>query len=256
MSPDASRTGLFIVGARGAVASTVLHGLEGLRSGMPPVGLVTSLPEFGAVPFRDPCGFRLHGWDVAGDIHRTAEDLARTNVLPRDLVEMCAGLRERVQLSLAPGVPEPEDSEIVDPAAGERLLHAPSEAIEALRRDIRGWMKEERLQHAVVVYLATVERKRTLPEGWMDPAADPMELAFGAPATISRSLLYGVAAVAEGLPFINFTPAPGPQVPAFACWAERKGVPVLGSDGKTGETLLKTALAPMFRDRALNVLSW
>ena len=46
------------------------------------------------------------------------------------------------------------------------------------------------------------------------------------------------------------------DVPAFSGWADRSGVPLLGNDGKTGETLMKSALAPMFRDRALRVLAW
>ena len=58
------------------------------------------------------------------------------------------------------------------------------------------------------------------------------------------------------MPFVNFTPSPGSTVPALVELAEERGVPHMGSDGKTGETLVKTVLAPLFAGRALRVLSW
>jgi len=128
--------------------------------------------------------------------------------------------------------------------------------VEALREDIRDWLSELRTRKAVVVYLASAERQRELPESWMDAQADPMKLLLTAPKDISRSILYALAAIEEGVPFVNFTPAPGASVPVVAAFARRKKVPVLGNDGKTGETLVKTALAPMFRDRRLHVMSW
>ena len=256
MNPDPEKTGLFLVGARGAVATTVVHGLEAMRGGMPATGLVTEGPIFADVSLADLARIRVAGWDATGDAHRSAHDLMRTGVLPRDLVEMSAQLRDRLEMALAPGVPEPEDAGGCDRASADRLLLAPEEMVEALRGDLRGWMKEERTRRGVVVYLATAERARQIPEPWLDEDAEPLELLRAAPPTISRSLLYATAAIAEGLPFVNFTPAPGASVPALAGWARRQGVPVLGNDGKTGETLLKTALAPMFRDRRLNVMSW
>src|SRR5699024_5712499 len=63
-------------------------------------------------------------------------------------------------------------------------------------------------------------------------------------------------ALRAGCPVVAFTPSPGPALPAVAELAERVGLPWAGSDGKTGETLLKTVLGPMFATRALNVRSW
>lgn len=256
MTPGRRPVGLFVVGVRGAVATTVLHGLEALRSGVPPVGMATSAPEFAGAGWEPTGSFQVRGWDIAGDAHRSAEELARTRVLPQDLVERCADVRVRLELSVCPGVPEPEDEKLVDPRARARLLLSPREAVGELRGDIRDWMREGGFRRAVVVYLATAERQRELPAGWGDAGAEPLVLLEQAPRDLSRSLLYGTAALAEGLPFINFTPAPGPAVPALAGFAARQRLPVLGNDGKTGETLVKTVLAPMFRDRALNVLAW
>lgn len=256
MSPDPEKTGLFLVGVRGAIGTTVLHGIEALRSGMPPIGMVTAGPEFASIPMADFERFWVTGWDVAGDAHRSAEDLVRTGVLPNDLVDLSAGLRDRLEMSIAPGVPEAEDANLVSTQSADRLLLSPVEMVEALRGDIREWMASERTTRGAVVYLASAERARELPEKWSDPASDATELLKSAPKDISRSILYAMAAIAEGVTFINFTPAPGANIPAVAAYARKAGVPVLGNDGKTGETLLKTALAPMFRDRRLNVMAW
>ena len=256
MNPDPEKTGLFLVGVRGAIGTTVLHGIEALRSGMPTVGMVTAGPEFADVPFADYERFWVTGWDVAGDAHRSAEDLVRTGVLPADLVELSAGLRDRLEMSIAPGVPEPEDERLVSRASADRLQLSAKEMVEALRGDIREWMTSDRTNRGAVVYLASAERERQVPEPWLDPQADAMQLLEDAPFDLSRSILYALAAISEGIPFINFTPAPGAAVPAVAAYARAKRVPVLGNDGKTGETLLKTTLAPMFRDRRFNVMAW
>jgi myo-inositol-1-phosphate synthase len=256
VSPDPVKTGLLIVGVRGSIGTTVLHGLEAMRGGQAPVGLVTETPQFARVPWEDLGGFRVLGWDIGGDSHRAAADLSRIGVLPHDLVELCAGLRDRLNLTVAPGIPEPEDASLSDRASSDRLALSLTDAVEALREDIRSWKQEESLRRMVVVYLATAERQRSVPDEWLDESADPMELLKSAPHDLSRSVLYALAAIAEGVPFINFTPAPGGAVPAVAGFAKRNGVPVLGNDGKTGETLIKTALAPMFRDRGLNVMAW
>jgi myo-inositol-1-phosphate synthase len=65
-----------------------------------------------------------------------------------------------------------------------------------------------------------------------------------------------LAAFRGGCAFVSFTPSPGPRPPALAQAAERHALPWAGSDGKTGETLVKTVLAPMFATRALRVGSW
>ncbi len=69
-------------------------------------------------------------------------------------------------------------------------------------------------------------------------------------------MLYAVAAIEEGAAYVNFTSCTGSSLPALDELARRRGVPHMGRDGKTGETLVKTALAPMFAARNLRVLSW
>jgi myo-inositol-1-phosphate synthase len=75
-------------------------------------------------------------------------------------------------------------------------------------------------------------------------------------SSIRASTLYAYAAIREGCPFINFTPSQGALLPALIELASQSHAPVMGNDGKTGETLVKSALAPMFSYRSLKVLSW
>jgi myo-inositol-1-phosphate synthase len=70
------------------------------------------------------------------------------------------------------------------------------------------------------------------------------------------SVLYALAAVESGAPYVNFTTCIGSSFPAMDELARRHGVPHVGRDGKTGETLMKTTLAPMFVARNLKVMSW
>ncbi|MBC8369981.1 MAG: inositol-3-phosphate synthase [Planctomycetes bacterium] len=257
MSPDINRTGLFVVGVRGAIGTTLVHGIEAIRGGMPKVGLVTEIEGLKDCQWADVESFIVSGWDVCGNAHESAEALVRTKVLPRDIVDMSGGVRDRLEMSIAAGIPEPEDDDMVDNKSSDMLSLSLPEVLEQLRVDIRNWKSSERLRRGAVIYLASAERERDLlPEAWFDIDSDPVELLKTAPRDLSRSIIYAIAAICEGVPFINFTPAPGGAVPAVAGFARRSGVPLLGNDGKTGETLVKTALAPMFRDRNLNVMAW
>jgi myo-inositol-1-phosphate synthase len=78
----------------------------------------------------------------------------------------------------------------------------------------------------------------------------------GETGTIPASCLYALAAIETGCPFVNFTPSTGIALPAIRQRADELGVPYMGNDGKTGETLVKSALAPLFATRNLSVLSW
>jgi myo-inositol-1-phosphate synthase len=70
------------------------------------------------------------------------------------------------------------------------------------------------------------------------------------------SSVYACAAFRAGCAFVDFTPSTGARLPALGELAEAAGVPHAGRDGKTGETLVKSVLAPMFADRNLRVRSW
>ncbi len=73
---------------------------------------------------------------------------------------------------------------------------------------------------------------------------------------ISPAMLYAYSAIAEGVPYGNFTPSLAADIPALVRMATERNVPIAGKDGKTGQTFLKTVLAPAFRSRSLYVEGW
>jgi myo-inositol-1-phosphate synthase len=73
---------------------------------------------------------------------------------------------------------------------------------------------------------------------------------------ISPAMFYAYAAIAEGVPFANFTPSVAADVPALVEFARQQNVPIAGKDGKTGQTMMKTVIAPGLRARALKVEGW
>ena len=75
-------------------------------------------------------------------------------------------------------------------------------------------------------------------------------------ADISPAMLYAYAALTKGIPYGNFTPSVAADIPALIELAEIRKVPVAGKDGKTGQTFIKTVLAPALKSRALKVEGW
>jgi myo-inositol-1-phosphate synthase len=73
---------------------------------------------------------------------------------------------------------------------------------------------------------------------------------------LPASMVFDYGPLVAGLPYVSFPPSRVSAIPALCELALERGVPHCGNDGKTGETLVKTALAPMFTARALRVLSW
>jgi myo-inositol-1-phosphate synthase len=127
---------------------------------------------------------------------------------------------------------------------------------EAIREDIRRFMKEEGCARAVMVWCASTE---IFLES-NDPAyrrLDAFEAAMARndPA-IAPSMIYAWAALQEGVPFGNGAPNLTVDVPALQQLARQKGVAIAGKDFKTGQTLMKTVLAPMLKARMLGLEGW
>jgi myo-inositol-1-phosphate synthase len=107
----------------------------------------------------------------------------------------------------------------------------------------------------IVVNLATTEPLPAADVLALD--LDGLERRLDLPgARVPTSALYAYAAMDMGVPYVNFTPSVGASLTGLEALAQLRGVPHAGRDGKTGETLLKSALAPMFRMRSLQVRSW
>jgi myo-inositol-1-phosphate synthase len=180
----------------------------------------------------------------------------RHGVLSQELVAGASSFASAFEARLRPGMLDEADVGLadLDPESARLGALSPRERVGAVVRDLEAFQKENELERTVVVNLASTEALRESQIEWRSLAA--FESALDAGTSQPASVLYAYAALSSGLPFVNFTPSPGSSIPALRELARERGAPHCGNDGKTGETLLKTVLAPMFVARGLRVLAW
>jgi myo-inositol-1-phosphate synthase len=238
-----SDVGVWFVGARGSVATTAVVGALAIRAGLAePIGCVADLPELAVAgaPGLDRVVFGGHDV-VEVPLAKRAELLAADGVIPAQLPVALTAELAATDAELRPGVraSEPDQRAQLDRLAG----------------DIAAFRDRHGLARVVVVDVSSTEPPIERVAAHEDLAALDAALDRGA-EPLPPSSRYAYAAFQAGCPFVAFTPSAGPRLPALHELALRAGVPWAGSDGKTGETLIKTALAPVFAARALRVLSW
>jgi myo-inositol-1-phosphate synthase len=128
---------------------------------------------------------------------------------------------------------------------GHAAGSATTEAVERLADDIADFRARHHLDRVVVLDVASTQPPVPEPDAMTD-----------VDDTLPVGAVYALAAFRAGAPFVSFTPSPCLRLPVVVEAARRSGLPWAGCDGKTGETLLKSALAPMFVMRALELRSW
>ncbi|GAV41735.1 inositol-3-phosphate synthase [Streptomyces acidiscabies] len=241
---DTGLLGVWLNGARGSVATTVVTGAAAVKAGLAPSsGCVTELAGMdaaGLVPIRD---LVFGGWDVVTTpLRKRAEQLAVGGVVPAHLV---GSVTEQLDCA---------DREIVLTEAGDP--QAPqAEQAEAMIAALLRFAQRTGVARTVVINIASTEAHPAHDEAYT--RLDLLEAAMAErPGVLPPSALSAYAAFKAGCAFVDFTPSLGVRVPALDELARREGLPYAGSDGKTGETLAKTALAPMFAHRGLRVRSW
>ena len=229
------------MGARGSVATTAMVGASALRDGLiPPVGCVTELPQLSSPALPAWHDLVLGGHDVvAGSLPKSADELASAGVLPAAIVtalgDQLAALDDEIHML--------------------SIADTPAATVRAIAADVTAFRRRHHLDRVVVVNVATTE-------AWPEPHPTHADLASFEKAlhdtrgVLPPSVLAAYAAFTAGCSFVDFTPSIGARLPALAEFAEQQGVPFTGNDGKTGETLVKSVLAPMFAMRRLQVLSW
>lgn len=242
--------GVWLVGARGALATTVVLGARALARGLTgPWGLVTGLPELAALPLVGPDQLVFGGWDVVATslLERARRLSIEDRALPADLV---ADLEEDLTVldsRIRPGFGGRGAAE------GREALEA---AVERLGEDLDRFRAEHRLDTLIVVNLASTEAPIAVGAEHRRLESFRRLIQQNRRHRVTPSVLYAYAALDRGFPYLNFTPSPGLELPALQELARKHHVPFYGRDGKTGETLVKTVLAPLFRLRNLEVLSW
>jgi myo-inositol-1-phosphate synthase len=257
--------GLWLIGAKGAIATCVTYGLAGLARGwVEPRGVVTASSLFRGLELASFDRFVTGGWDVSlRPMSETVAGLVRERVLDADLVAAASIEAAGHEARLRPGIldgPAVGGSDL-DPEAARRGALDARGKVEALARDLEEFQSEHGLERVVVVDLSSTEAFRNDLSGHPDLAnLAALEAALdsddGGGHQLPASVLYAYASFRAGCGFVEFTPNSGSSAPALVELAKTVGLPHCGNDGKTGETLFKTALAPMFAARQLNVLSW
>lgn len=242
---DSGRIGVWLVGARGSVATTATVGAAAVSAGLvPPTGMVAQLPEFAGsgLPALDRLVFGGH--DVTETpLPKRAEQLAEAGAFSPALLGPVADALHAADAEIRPGVRNEADG--------------PPQALTAaaLVEDLVAFRRRHQLSDVIVVDVSSTEPPAVPHPAHEDPKALEQALATGADV-LPPSSLYAYAALRAGCAHIGFTPSPGMRIPALRRLAEDLGLPYAGSDAKTGETLVRTALAPMFAHRALRVRSW
>ncbi|WP_420391788.1 inositol-3-phosphate synthase [Acuticoccus sp.] len=244
------RVGLAIVGLGGGVATTAVAGLELMRQGE--IG-AAGLPLAGrdVIGLVDTAQLAIMGWDFDGTDLATA--LAGHRVLSERQIEAVAPRLSRI--TPLPAVCDPQFCRNV---TGGNVIRGNSKraVAEQVRRDIEAFRAENALGRVVVINLASTERIAELDHPELADI-DAFEAAIDADSPrISPAMLYAHAAITAGCPYGNFTPSAAAEVPALLALAERHRVPVAGRDGKTGQTFMKTVIAPALRARSLTVDGW
>lgn len=263
LSEPRRRVGVFTIGARGAVASCVALGHAALRSGrIPTTGLVTARPMFDRVPLAGFEAFVPGGVDVReGTLYEAAMRMAAEGVAPRELVEALRPQLDEMDRCIVPGfLDAPDGGETGGNYYKESLdsRNWPArKLVTVIQQKIAEFKKNANVDTVIVLNLASTEAVRHGMPAW-DTAAE-LEQSLDAPgpnSVIPISSIYAYAAMTAGYSYINFTPSVGARPRAFEAISAKHKVVHAGCDGKTGETLMKTVLAPMFRDRNLQVLAW
>jgi myo-inositol-1-phosphate synthase len=244
----------------GAVATTFIAGVELVRRGLAlPVGSLTqlgSMPGADGERLRDTLplarldDLRFAAWDLHGEDALTVA--RRSAVLNTEHLRAVEDFLGRIQPM--PGVHHPGSVANIQPVDVCGKTHRRDQA-EQLRADIRAAMERAGTRRAVAVFVASTERRQAQTAVHLSLQAFERGLDRDDPS-ITPTQLYAYACLQEGVPFANGTPNGCVDVPALRELALQVQVPIAGRDLKTGQTLLKTVVAPGLRARLLGVAGW
>ncbi|NDW09606.1 inositol-3-phosphate synthase [Dysgonomonas sp. 520] len=259
------KLGVLVVGVGGAVSSTFIAGTLIARKGLGvPVGSITQLATMrlgkreenrfpkikDAVPLADMKDIVFGGWDLfEEDVYKAAK---HAEVLTNEDLD-----KVKDELSTIKPMKAVFDQDFVKRLHGTWVKSAPTkwELMEQVREDIRQFKKDNGCDRVVMIWCGSTEVFTPLGEVHKNLASFEKGMKENH-KDIAPSNLYAYAAVAEGVPYINGAPNLTVDIPAMWEMAAQKQVPICGKDFKTGQTMLKTVLSPMFKTRMLGLSGW
>lgn len=256
-----SRLAVFMPGM-GAVSSTLIAGVEAVKRGLAlPVGSYSQMGKLKvhnsvsqAVQDIFPLAKLDHlvfaSWDIFPD--NCYESATKNHVLDAHLLDQ---LQEPLgSISPMPAVFDQKFVPRLHPLIMKKA-RTKMEYAELLREDIRNFMNKKNCTRGVMIWCASTEIYNPLMDVHKDRQAFELGLKNN-DASISPTQIYAYAALCENIPFINGSPNISIETPVIQQMANEAGIPVAGSDFKTGQTLIKTILAPGLRKRLLGVSGW
>ena len=261
IKPATGRLGVLVVGVGGAVATTMIVGTLASRKGLAkPIGSITQLATMrmenneekfikDVVPLTDLNDIVFGGWDIFPDNAYEAAMYAEV-LKEKDL----NGVKDELE-AIKP-MPAAFDHNWAKRLNGTHIKKAATrwEMVEQLRQDIRDFKAANNCERVVVLWAASTEIYIPLSDEHMSLAALEKAMKDNNTEVISPSMCYAYAAIAEDAPFVMGAPNLCVDTPAMWEFSKQKQVPISGKDFKSGQTLMKTVLAPMFKTRMLGVM--
>ena len=264
IAPATGKLGVMLVGL-GAVSTTTIAGIMAIRKGIAkPIGSLTqmgtvrlgkrtdgrspAIKEF--VPLADLDDLVFGGWDIFED--DCYEAAATAGVLDRSLLDQI-----KPELSAIKPWPAVFDRQYVKRLDGPNVKKGRSkkDLAEQVIDDIRRFKADQGLDRLVMIWCGSTEV--FLKESAAHQSLAAFEKALDASdPSIPSSMVYAYAAIKEGIPYANAAPNLSADIPALLELAQSSGSPLAGKDLKTGQTLIKTIIAPGLKARLLGVQGW
>jgi myo-inositol-1-phosphate synthase len=265
VKPAKGKLGVLIVGL-GAVSSTVIAGVEHIRRGTgKPFGSITQMATIRLgkrsekqsplikdfVPLASLNQLVFGAWDPIPD--NAYESAVKCGVLNQHQhIEPIADYLKSIK-----PMPAVFDREYVKRIKGTNVKKAKTKLalVEALREDIRRFKSENKCDRLVMIWCASTEKFITASDVHQDLESFVKGLKRN-DERIAPSQMYAYAALMEGVPFANGAPGLTVDIPVIEQLAKDKNIPICGKDLKTGQTLVKTVIAPMLKARMLGMDGW
>lgn len=264
IKPAQGKLGILIPGL-GAVATTVIAGVEAIKKGLAqPVGSLTQMGNIRLgkrtenryplikdfVPLAGLDEIVFGGWDVYSDnVYQAAMN---AKVLESSLLEPI-----KAELEAITPMKAVFDRSYVKNLDGTNVKEAPTkwDLAQALMQDIEQFKKDNNCTRVVIVWCASTEKYTE--ESAVHQTIEAFEAGLkNNDPNIAPSMIYAYAALKSNVPFANGAPNLTVDIPAIVALSKELNVPIAGKDFKTGQTLMKTIVAPGLAARALGVRGW
>ena len=264
LAPAKGKLGILLVGL-GAVSTTTIAGVMAIRKGLAkPIGSLTqmgtvrlgkrtdgrspTIREF--VPLTELNDLVFGGWDIFED--NCYEAAKHAGVLEDKLLDLV-----KDELAAIKPMPAVFDRQYVKRLDGPNVKKGKNkkDLANQLIADIRNFKAKNNCDRVVMVWAGSTEVFMTEAPCHQTIEAFEKGLEASDPA-IPSSMIYAYAAISEGIPYANAAPNLSGDIPAMLELAKKTGSPLTGNDMKTGQTLIKTIIAPGLKARLIGVEGW